>query len=200
MKSRLKKVLIPLFLGFIGLCYFLFNNQFWTHLNTDNFETLAEYEGENISGLWGRQILVHKKFVPYLNKIEDLAVKNNIELTINQGYRSNKHPLLGAIVKPSKVSNHLAGFAIDFNIKHEGTTYSSKKLKRAQLVNLPKDLQNFIKDIRQEKGLRWGGDFNTQDPVHIDFPINIRNKKTWSNYARLSAIDYENASFKYQFW
>ncbi|WP_262910328.1 hypothetical protein [Rhodoflexus caldus] len=42
-------------------------------MRTDNFEALTEYKGDHISGLRGRQILIHKEFEPYLQKIDAYA-------------------------------------------------------------------------------------------------------------------------------
>jgi len=138
----------------VGFLYCYDNYQFWTHLKTNSFESLIEYEGKNIKGLRGTQILIHKDFKKHLKKIDDYAFNNNIELIINHSYRPKKQTLNRTIVKPVKLSNHYAGFAIDFNIKENRIKYFSNDLKRENLKKLPKNIQNFIIDIQQNNDLR----------------------------------------------
>ena len=200
----MKKVLkILIFIGAIFLIvfsYFYYNYQFWTYFKTDNFETLIEYNGENIKGLRGRQILIHKDFDKFIKQIDKYAIDNNIELIINQSYRYDKQTLSRTIVKPGKLSNHLAGFAIDFNIESNGIKYFALDLERGNLSELPDNIQNFISDIRKNKDLRWGGDFRREDPVHIDSPINLKSKNKWMDFSRDCALDYSNRIPKWEIW
>lgn len=84
----MKKILIILTILFALLysvryyCYNYF--QFWTHLKTEKFETLREYNGENIKALMGRQILVHKDFIPLLIAIVMVQTICHLNLTVNQ--------------------------------------------------------------------------------------------------------------------
>ncbi|MBD0403717.1 M15 family metallopeptidase [Flammeovirga sp. EKP202] len=180
--------------------YFYFNYQFWTHYKTENFKTLIEYKSERIKGLRGRQILIHKDFNIHLKQIEVYAIEHDVVLIINQSYRSDKHSVKGAIVKPGKQSNHLAGFAIDFNIINDGKKYLSNELKRDRLSKLPVDIQNFINAIRQDKSLRWGGDFRNEDPIHIDSPLNLKNRVHWKQCSEECAIDYNVRVPKWKIW
>lgn len=194
---------IVLYIGVNLLLIFLFfyhNYQFWTHYKTDNFEALTEYNGKNIKGLRGRQILVHKDFKKHLNQIDKYAIENNIELIVNQSYRSDKQTLSRTIVEPGKLSNHLAGFAIDFNIKSNGVKYFANDLKKKKLGELPQNVQDFINDIRNNKDLRWGGDFRKEDPIHIDSPINLKNEKSWVKCSNDCDSDYSNRIPKWKFW
>jgi hypothetical protein len=50
----------------------------------------------------------------------------------------------------------------------EGSLYNSKKLRPSNLDQLPEEISDFINAIRKDNELRWGGDFNTEEPVHID--------------------------------
>jgi len=129
MQNTIFKTLIFLgfFLGSIFL-YCFFNYQFWTHCKTDNFKILVEYQGENIKGLRGRQILINKNFEPHLKRIDEYATKNNVELIVNQAYRNSEQTLNRAVVEPVKQSNHHAGFAIDFNVISKGIKYFSNCL------------------------------------------------------------------------
>ncbi len=183
-----------------GMFYCYLNYQFWTHLKTDNFKALREYKGTNIIDLKGRQILVHKKFIPHMIKLDKYSEKHNITIVVNQSYRYDSKKQNGTIVRPSKMSNHHAGFAIDFNLIHNRIKYLSDDIKRGNLVNLPLDIQNFINDIRKDKGLRWGGDFKKEDPVHIDYPINLKSKRDWLIYNKLCRHDYSNGIPKWKFW
>ena len=184
----------------VTMGYSYFNYQFWTHYRTDFFSSLTEYHGTNIRGLRGRQIIVHAKFIPYLKKIDTYAQQNGVRLIINQSYRNSKQSLGRTVVTPSKMSNHLAGFAIDFNIRSGHKLYLSKAMKRGNLKNLPQNIQNFIADIRRDKGLRWGGDFNYQDPVHIDYPLNLKSRSKWRAYSEACHKEYTQRVSLWKFW
>lgn len=179
-------------------CYYKY--PFWTYVRTDNFEALTEYKGNHISGLRGRQILIHKEFAPYLQKIDAYAQFHDVELIINQAYRVDGREVSRAIVEPGKLSNHLAGFAIDFNIESNGTIYFAHHLKRKKLNNLPENVQNFINSIRNDKDLRWGGDFSKDDPIHIDHPINVDNRGKWESYKIQCARDYARRIPQWKIW
>lgn len=183
-----------------GLLYCYFNFQFWTHYKTDNFKTLSEYRGQHIRGLFGRQILVNKAFLPYLSRVELYAKEQDILILVNQGYRYEGHEVGRSIVTPARYSNHLAGFAIDFNIKLQGKKYFAASLKKNNLKNLPVKIRNFIDRIRKDKDLRWGGDFQTSDPIHIDVPINTINKNMWNLHKSMCDQDFEKRTFKWRFW
>ena len=132
-------------------------------------------------------------------EIDNYAKTNNLVLTVNQSYRYNGQTIRGDVVKPVKFSNHLAGFAIDFNVEDANRKYFSNDLKRSNLGKLPLDVQNFINEIRKNKKLRWGGDFNGEDPIHIDTPINS-NKKNWRTYKQLCYDDFSKAVHKWKIW
>ena len=40
--------------------------------------------------------------------------------------------------------------------------------RTSETLNLADNITRFFELIRSDKILRWGGDFRTQDPVHID--------------------------------
>jgi len=199
----IKKLLSILFLigvGLLLLLYFYFNYQFWNHVKTGDFKTLIEYRGKNIKGFRGRQILIHENFEPYIIRVDNYAVNCNVRLIVNQGYRNDKQRLNRTVVKPVKSSNHLAGYAIDFNVKYKGLKYFADELNRDNLSNLPKEIQIFIDFIREDKDLRWGGDFKRQDPVHIDYPINSKNIAAWKKSSKLCAKDYSSSVPKWKVW
>jgi len=197
--KRVLKILVLIGVFFTAY-YFYYNNQFWTHVNTDNFKVLREYNGRNIKGYRGRQVLVHKDFEKYIQQIDSYANANNLELVINQSYRSDKKSPVKTVVKPAKYSNHHAGFAIDFNVKYDGEIYFSDQLKRGNISKLPSDIQNFFQKIRQDQNLRWGGDFNTEDPIHIDMPINLLDKTLYLECSSDCESDYLTSKPKWEFW
>jgi hypothetical protein len=186
-------------IGF-GFLYSYYNFQFWTHVRTDNFKSLAEYKGKNLNGFRGRQILVHRDFYSQMSKIENSAKKNKIKLIIIQSYRFDNQIINKPVVKPSQKSNHLAGFAIDFNVICNGSKYLSKDLEKDNLNGLPEEIHKFIKDIRDDKNLRWGGDFLIQDPIHIDSPLNIDRPTVWLEYLKACYEDFSNAIPKWKIW
>jgi hypothetical protein len=142
--------------------------------------------------LIGVQIKVDKDFVPALNRVCDYAKKFKLKVWATSSTRSLDNQVRGAIVTPASKSCHHIGHAIDMNIQFEGKLYNSKKLRRNNLDMLPKAISNFINAIREDDGLRWGGDFNTEDPVHID--DNFYHKQQILYLAKLhSRIDQLNA-------
>jgi hypothetical protein len=202
MNTFLKLIKVSTILCIIALLsvvYCYHNNQFWTHLNTDTFEALAEYKGENVKCFRGKQILVHKEFIPKLSNLDIYAQRNNVTIIINQSYRYKGQKVRG-VVRQSTMSNHEAGCGIDFNVVYRNKKYFSHELQRSNLDSLPKDIQHFIRDIRKDKQLRWGGDFNTQDPIHVDCPVNLNNRNLWVSYSKACNNDFTNAIPKWKFW
>jgi hypothetical protein len=179
-------------------CYHFY--QFWTHIKTDQCNSLAEYEGSNIRGFRGRQILVNKAFVDEMNTLNQYAAENALTLIVNQGYRYQDPKGPGNVVDPVDNSNHKAGYAIDFNILYKGKKYLANNLTRQKLSNLPRNIQAFIQQVRNHHTLRWGGDFNRQDPVHIDQPINTLNRSHWAEQKEICLNDYRHAGNKWKFW
>ena len=118
--------------------------------------------------LIGSAVKVDMDFVPAMNRVCEYAKKFKLEIWATSSIRSLDNQVRGAIVPPASRSCHHIGHAIDMNIQFGGELYNSKKLKRSNLDNLPAAIRNFINAIRNDQGLRWGGDFNTEDPVHID--------------------------------
>lgn len=132
------------------------------------------------SNFIGKRVVADIEFVNSLNTINDLAVQNNVEVYVTDSFREAGQTVSGAIVPPASNSNHLAGHAIDMNVSYAGTLYNSNDLRLANLSNLPDPVKDFINDIRNEPGLRWGGDFHNEDPVHIDDDLNA-NMALWTS-------------------
>ena len=198
-----KKLKILFFIKFLIVASFLacyYNYPFWNYFKTDNFEVLQSYQAQNIKGFRGKQILIHKDFKTYLDRLDVLARFYQVHLIINQSYRFKNESLKGAIVKSSKNSNHKAGFAIDFNIKSDGVKYYSQDLKIDNLKQLPIEVQNFINQVRKDKDLRWGGDFKNEDPIHIDFPLNLKNKRKWEICSQKCYTDFSKRIPIWKIW
>jgi hypothetical protein len=190
-----------LFIGIILiLClvsgYFYFYNQFWTHLDPKTFKYMAEHSGSRLRGHRGRQVLVHQKFYDVVNKINQYAVVNNVYLLITQSYR----PPDKKIVTPAVKSNHLAGHAVDFNVVYGNHVFESDEMFNDQFQKLPDAVKYFISDIQAYSGIRWGGDFETQDPIHLDDSVNINDPKKWELHYFQCMTDYVNAAPKWKCW
>jgi hypothetical protein len=189
-------IIVAVFITALSAANWLNNNyKFWTHLNTDNFKALAEYNGRNTKGVQGRQVLVHKNFIPYMEIIDSLAGVNNLVLQINSSYRLPESKPGRSVVRQAGNSNHKAGFAIDINIIYDGQKYFYHNLKKSNLKNQPQSIQNFITAIRKEKKLRWGGNFG--DPVHIDYALNKKSPRKYKLFREVCYDDYTNAKYKW---
>ncbi len=134
-------------------------------------ENLVYYEASNFVG---KRVKADVLFVPALDRINEIAQVNNVLIHVTSSLRSSSN-VAGAIVTPAKKSNHMAGHAIDMNIRF-GPTHTnwanSKYLKKSNEPNWDPAVAGFINDIRQDSNLRWGGDFRAEDPVHIDDHLN----------------------------
>ena len=183
-----------------SLIYLNYNYQFWTYLDTKNMVVLTEYKGQNIKGYRGRQIIVNKEFLPHITSLDKYAKEVELTIIITNSYRPASQYLTNTVVEPVSTSNHHVGCAIDFNIKYKRKTYTSDEFHRDSLYKVPSNIKSFISKIRNNRVLRWGGDFNTSDPVHIDYPMNINNYKYYIKSKKLCTIDYNQASLRWQFW
>ena len=194
------KVLLILGVFVVSVAYCFFNFQFWTHVQVDDFSSLKEVNSLYIKGLYGKQILIHYEFEESLSKIEQLAEKYNLVLVVNSSYRFPGTSIGDAVVVPVTKSNHNVGYALDINIKYNHRKYINKHLSREYYKELPSNIKDFLNDIRNDSNLRWGGDFKTEDPVHIDVPLNIINNRLWDAYSKNCSIEYANAPPKWMFW
>jgi hypothetical protein len=126
----------------------------------------------------GKPVLADIEFIPYLNIINSLSSSHGLKIFITSSTRPFGLPVNGAIVPPSRRSNHLVGHAIDMNIQIGSTLFTSRELRN--FGRLPPPAQKFINAIRRDPDLRWGGDFSPTDPVHIDDGLNIRDPANWN--------------------
>jgi hypothetical protein len=137
---------------------------------------LSIYSG---SQFIGKQVMVDREFIPELKKINQLALKFGLHVFVTSSIRRQGLSVGGSIVPPASRSNHLIGHAIDMNLKLGRKLYNSSRLKNSKLRSQPKAIRKFIKAIRNDSRLRWGGDFSPQDPVHIDDNINNKAPAIW---------------------
>lgn len=150
------------------------NNSTIKELIDNNSNPLVEFKA---SQFVGKTILADKDFIPALERINEYAKKHEVQIHITSSFRKTAI-VRGAIVTPAKMSNHMIGHAIDMNIRY-GDNYSkwcnSNCLAQP---NLPEPIASFIEDIRNDKNLRWGGDFSKRDTVHIDDNYN-KDPEKW---------------------
>ena len=118
---------------------------------------------------------VDDDFVIHLEKMNEVAVKYNMIVIITSSFRKDTN-VAGAIVTPAKMSNHLIGHAIDFNLKNiiTGEYYNSVKMKDGGGYD-----ELFCNEVVAITGLRWGMAFQVADSVHFDDGINIINPELW---------------------
>lgn len=160
-------------------------NQFygkgWSDLAKNNLPSkkspLVLFEG---SQFLGKPCRADRQFVPMLEKINAYAEEANVEIYVTSSFRTTTN-VKGAIVKPATHSNHLAGHGIDMNIK-----YGNNKLANSKMLfkypNVPAPVKQFLQAIIDDPELRWGGEFSSKDPVHIDDGLNQDMKKWKKRY------------------
>ena len=170
---------IVFFVLLAGGPYLFFFNQFWTHLDLSRAAHVREYRSANIRGHRGRQILMHQDFFETAQRLDAYARKSGVKLLVVHSYRRPAAVLKDAKVRPGQRSDHLAGHALDINIRRGLRLYMFDDLKKDALAGLPSAVQDFIRQVRENDLLRWGGDFNDEDPVHIDEGLNIRDDQCW---------------------
>lgn len=169
----LSRPLIDLLLKEINVFYG--NN--WSNLAKNNLPNsnspLKLYHGSQFVGSPCRADV---QFVPMLDKINAYAEQANVKIHVTSSFRTTTN-VKGAIVKPATFSNHLAGHGIDMNVIYNNGKWANSKIL-AQYPSVPAPVGQFLKSIIDDPKLRWGGLFNTKDPVHIDDWLN-KDKVKW---------------------
>ncbi len=130
----------------------------------------------------GKTLNIDSGFRSSMNSICAAAVNCKVKLYITDSYRQPDSAVIGAIVTPATLSNHKIGHAIDMNVVYgtSNTLCNSNCLRGT----LPTAVKCFI-DAVKRTGLRWGGDFNDIDPVHIDDGYNQNTDKYKDLYAKI---------------
>lgn len=107
--------------------------------------------------------------------ILESAEKCKINLYHTSSFRIYGEAVNNAIVEPAIKSNHFVGHAIDLNLYlSSGELCNSACMNQNQIT----EVNCFITDV-QSKGLRWGGTFNVNDPVHFDDNFSNLNPNEW---------------------
>ena len=146
---------------------------------------ITTFEGPRWQCKEGTEIRVDQEFVPAMKRVEGFAEQRGVKVYVTQSLRDPKKKVGGAVVKPAVMSNHLVGHGIDFNlIGPDGAWYNSGALGR--IDKLPDAVRGFIQDIRDDPGLRWGGDFGTPDVIHFDDMLNKLQPTQW--WAKFRAL------------
>lgn len=129
----------------------------------------------------GKEARVDADFVPHLDRLNRYALECGVKIYVTSTVREPDRAVSGAIVPPASRSNHLVGHAIDMNLQSANGFFNSSKLKKSQFASLPAEIRKLIGLIKDDEVLRWGGDFNPEDPVHIDDKLNHRNPNRWDS-------------------
>lgn len=182
------------------LAYFYFFNQFWTHLDLTEALHVSEYKSDTVRGYRGRQILVHRDFLGVVRRLDAYARMSGVKLLVVHSYRRPAAVLKDAKVQPGQRSNHLAGHALDINIRRGLKLFMFDDLNRASFPGLPEEVQAFIQRVRDDSLMRWGGDFEMEDPIHIDDGINIRLPEQWQRHVEACGQDVLSARPKWKRW
>jgi uncharacterized protein DUF4157/D-alanyl-D-alanine carboxypeptidase-like protein len=148
---------------------------------------LTTYTGSNFVG---KTVTADVEFVDSLDAINAHAAANDVDVHVTSSFRTST-VVPGAIVTPATMSNHLAGHAIDMNVKY-GPGKSSWCNSTCLGGALPAGVREFIAAVQADAGLRWGGDFTTKDPVHIDDGLNVNDAAAYT--ARYQATQQARTS------
>jgi peptidoglycan hydrolase-like protein with peptidoglycan-binding domain len=143
----------------------------WSALALQNLphrgSPLILYQGSRFQGKPCRADI---EFLPKLKKINKHAEDSNVFIHVTSSFRTTTN-VNGAIVPPATFSNHLAGHGIDMNLVYDNGKWANSTVLR-NYPNVPGPVRQFLKAIIDDPELRWGGLFNTKDPVHIDDHLN----------------------------
>lgn len=144
----------------------------WSNLAVNNLPSeespLVLFEA---SRFLGQPCRADIQFVPMLQKINAYAEQADVFIHVTSSFRTSSN-VGGAIVKPATRSNHMAGHAIDMNVIYDNKKKSANSKELAKYPAVAEPVRRFIKSIIDDGVLRWGGNFQTKDPVHIDDNLN----------------------------
>lgn len=171
--DALTRPVVNLFLNDINKFY----GRKWSDLAAKNLPSkkspLVLFEASRFSGKPCRADI---QFVPALEKINSYAEQADVIIHVTSSFRTTTN-VKGAIVKPATFSNHLAGHGIDMNIRYGNGQFANSKVL-VKYPNVPAPVKKFLSLIINDPELRWGGKFNTKDPVHIDDHLN-KDRAIW---------------------
>ncbi|KAL9960388.1 hypothetical protein ACROYT_G033839 [Oculina patagonica] len=116
---------------------------------------------------------IHWGFSGAIRRMNSYAHACRVKIYVTSSFSKDGAGVVsGAVVKPSKISNHFVGHAIDINVIDGANFCNSTCLGDASKQT--KAVKCFIFKIQGHGILRWGGDFAVPDPVHIDDGCNVR--------------------------
>lgn len=133
---------------------------------------LAVYHNDRFQG--GKEVVADRDFFPHLDRVNQFAEQAGVWIHVTSSTREPNRSVTGAIVPPARRSNHMVGHAIDMNLRTADAFFNSKALRKSNFANLPPNVRTFLQSLRDDPVLVWGGDFSTEDPVHIDDRLNTR--------------------------
>jgi len=143
----------------------------------------------------GKPIRCDIEFIPAIEELEGIAIASGVEVIVISSLREPARPVDGAVVTPATYSNHFVGHAIDFNLLDGGRAFRSSDLLSLvpevpgeELVqgNVSLGVREFIQSVRSSDLLRWGGDFSSPDPTHIDDQLNLKRPEVYKS--KLAAL------------
>ena len=161
--------------------------------NSENVEQLHGRTFYTSGRFSGKELIIDKAFEPAVQQLDTWLAKCNLYMHVTSSLRKPDQAVGGAIVQPSKMSNHFVGHAIDMNLftrNTDGSTdqwFNSSKMLELEAKPLNGDPNSaneyvtlFLQQLSLNTPLRWGGKFRTPDPVHIDDALNINDKTTYA--------------------
>ena len=145
--------------------------------------------------LTGKPCTINEDFKPAMELFCRYLEIVGCSALVNSAYREDSKSIKGAIVTPSKISNHFVGHAIDCNIYDKSNTIWTSNMLEIFVKESPKynattnnEVLQLINLVRRSTSLRWGGDFHAWDTVHFDDGMNIHNMNKWNEiYKELHA-------------
>ncbi|SMO76619.1 D-alanyl-D-alanine carboxypeptidase [Geodermatophilus aquaeductus] len=128
----------------------------------------------------GDAVTADVEFADSLAAINTHAAANDVDVYVyvTSSFRTST-VVPGAVVTPATMSNHLAGHAIDMNVKY-GAGKTSWCNSTCLGGSPPAGVKEFIAAVRGDAGLRWGGDFTIKDPVHVDDGLNVNDAAAYT--------------------
>lgn len=132
---------------------------------------IVNFKASNFLG----ECIVDEEFAPLLMQMNAVAIKHNMIVVITSSLRKDTN-VVGAIVTPAQMSNHLVGHAIDCNVKSKttGEYFNARKMGDGTGAD-----ELFLEDVDRNTDLRWGQAFNKPDSVHFDDALNIKKPAVW---------------------
>ncbi len=124
--------------------------------------------------LIGKDCYIEEGFKPAMDRFCYYLLSFGLKFYVTSSKRDSLI-VPGAIVNPAKMGNHFIGHAVDGNLIEGSKTWTSELMK-GELSN---DVKSFLSLIRNDKTLRYGGDFANPDEVHYDDGLNIRSPSLW---------------------